>query len=52
MNADLIENIANNLEGCQFKIDEVKKAIRNVDHDKEDQVVIDDLVNWLKEKRI
>ncbi len=52
MNADLIENIADNLEGCQFKIDEVKKAIRNVKHDKEDQEVIDDLVNWLKEKRI
>ena len=52
MNADLIENIADNLEGCQFKIDEVEKAIRDVDHDKKDQEVIDDLINWLKEKRI
>ncbi len=34
------------------KIDEVKKAIRNVEHDKKDEEVIDDLIEWLKEKRI
>ena len=52
MNADLIENIADNLSDCQFKIDEVNKAIRNVEHDKKDEEVIDDLIVWLKEKRI
>jgi len=52
MNADLIENIADNLSECQFKIDEVTKAIENVDHVEKDQEVINELIGWLKEKRI
>ena len=52
MNADLIEDIANNLKGCQFKIDSVTEAIKKVDHDKKDEKLIKDLISWLKDKRI
>lgn len=52
MNADLIEDIANNLKGCQFKIDSITEAIKRVDHDQKDEKLIADLLGWLKEKRI
>lgn len=52
MNADLIEDIAVNLKGCQFKIEALEKAIRGIDHDKKDENLIEDLIGWLKNKRI
>ena len=52
MNADLIENIAKNLEEKQFKINAIKKAIKSVEHEEKDEEVIDDIINWLEEKRI
>lgn len=52
MNADLIENIANSLEGCQFKIQKIIEVINNISSKKEDKEVITDLIDWLKEKRI
>ncbi len=52
MNADLIEDIAANLKGCQFKIESLIDAISGVDHDKKDESLIEDLIGWLKDKRI
>ena len=52
MNADLIEDVATTLKGSQFKIDSIVKAIRKVEHDKKDENLIEDLIDWLKEKRI
>ncbi|MFO7815615.1 MAG: lipoate--protein ligase [Halanaerobiales bacterium] len=52
MNADLIEDIAKNLKGCQFKIDSIVSAITGVKHQEKDEVVVKDLIEWLKDKRI
>lgn len=52
MNADLIEDIADNLSGEQFKICSIEKSIRQVKHEKKDLIIIDDLIDWLKNKRI
>jgi lipoate-protein ligase A len=52
MNADLIEDIAEKLKGCQFKIDEITNAINNVKHSKDEEEIIENINEWLKEKRI
>lgn len=52
MNADLIEDIAEKLEGCQFKVDEITNAIKNVEHSKDEEEIIENINEWLKEKRI
>jgi lipoate-protein ligase A len=52
MNADLIEDIATTLKGSQFKIESIVEAIKKVEHDKKDENLIEDLIDWLKEKRI
>lgn len=52
MNADLIEDIADSLKNCQYKIDQIEKSIKTVKKSSEDEHIIKDIINWLKEKRI
>ncbi|KGK82231.1 lipoate--protein ligase [Desulfosporosinus sp. HMP52] len=47
MNSHLIDRIALTLLKLPLQIDLIVNAIRGIDVDQEDQVIIDDIINWL-----
>ncbi|SDH71341.1 lipoate-protein ligase A [Desulfosporosinus hippei DSM 8344] len=47
MNSHLIDRIALTLLMLPLQLDLIVNAIRGIDVDQEDQVIIDDLINWL-----
>ena len=52
MNSILIKKIAENMKGLSFKMEVIARNLKSLDVNQEDKLVIDDISNWLFEKKL